>query len=308
MKLSHRLSTILGAAIVAGALFTAPSKAHARVFVSVGYAPPAIPVYAQPIAPDDGYIWTPGYWAWTDDGYQWVDGAWVLPPYVGALWTPGYWGYGSSGYLWNAGYWGPTVGYYGGINYGFGYFGTGFYGGYWNGGHYWYNRPYNNVAWGHGFHNVYNTPVHGFDGRPGGSSWTNHGYDNNRGSFMAANANRGGSNFAGQRGSGFNQSANSRMAYSGGNNTPRSFASSGQNNYNGAQHRFASQGNAYSQPHSNYNPGNSFHGNTMNTGNSRPSMPAGNYHASMPSSGSSYHGGGGGGSYHGGGGGGHGHR
>ncbi len=134
MNLSRRLSTILGAAILAGALFMAPA-AHARVFVSVGIAPPAIPVYTQPIAPGDGYIWTPGYWAWTDDGYQWVDGAWVLPPYTGALWTPGYWGYGPGGYLWNAGYWGPTVGYYGGINYGFGYFGTGFYGGYWGGGH-----------------------------------------------------------------------------------------------------------------------------------------------------------------------------
>ena len=50
------------------------------------------------------------------------------PPTTGALWTPGDWGYGYGGYFWNAGYWGPYVGYYGGINYGFGYFGIGFYG------------------------------------------------------------------------------------------------------------------------------------------------------------------------------------
>ncbi len=103
-------------------------------------APPAIPDYQQPDAPGDGYIWTPGYWAWTGDGYEWVQGAWVAAPYTGALWTPGYWGYGYNGYFWNAGYWGPYVGYYGGINYGFGYFGIGFYGGYWGGGHFWYNR------------------------------------------------------------------------------------------------------------------------------------------------------------------------
>ena len=62
-------------------------------------APPAIPDYDQPQAPGDGYIWTPGYWAWTGDGYEWVQGAWVLAPYTGALWTPGYWGYGYGGYF-----------------------------------------------------------------------------------------------------------------------------------------------------------------------------------------------------------------
>jgi WXXGXW repeat (2 copies) len=303
MKLSHRLTTILSAAILASALFMTPSKAHARVFVSVGIAPPAIPVYAQPIAPGEGYIWTPGYWAWTDEGYQWVDGAWVLPPYEGALWTPGYWGYDPAGYSWNAGYWGPTVGYYGGINYGFGYFGTGFYGGYWGGGRFWYNRPYNNIGWGHGFHNVYNTPVHGFDGHPGGSSWTNHAYNGDRGSFMAGNANHGSANFA-QHGSGFTQSPNNRPAYNGGSNMQRDFAG-------------PSQGHNYAQPHGGYNgyTGNSFHGNTMNAGNYHPSMPSGSSFHGNAGGGSfhgggdgGFHGGGGGGGFHGGGGGGHGHR
>src|SRR5690242_7673777 len=147
MNLSRNLRNTLGAAVLSAAVFTgasflAPDQAQARVFVSVAIAPPAIPVYAQPVIPGPGHIWTPGYWAWTGEGYEWVDGAWVLPPYTGALWTPGYWGYGPGGYFWNAGYWGPTVGYYGGINYGFGYFGIGFYGGYWGGGHYYYNSCY----------------------------------------------------------------------------------------------------------------------------------------------------------------------
>jgi hypothetical protein len=55
------------------------------------------------------------------------------------LWTPGYWGFADGAYLWHAGYWGPHVGFYGGINYGFGYTGVGFVGGHWMGGHFAYN-------------------------------------------------------------------------------------------------------------------------------------------------------------------------
>jgi hypothetical protein len=62
------------------------------------------------------------------------------------LWTPGYWGWRDRVYVWNAGYWGPHVGYYGGINYGFGYVGVGYAGGYWNGGVLTYNRTVNNFG------------------------------------------------------------------------------------------------------------------------------------------------------------------
>ena len=105
----------------------------AGVFVSVAVGPPALPVYVQPVAPGPGYIWKPGYWAWGPDGYYWVPGTWVLPPEVGFLWTPGYWGFSAGLYNWHPGFWGPTVGFYGGINYGFGYPGHGYYGGYWRG-------------------------------------------------------------------------------------------------------------------------------------------------------------------------------
>ena len=57
----------------------------------------------------------------------------MLAPTPGYLWTPGYWAFGNSGYLWNQGYWGPSVGFYGGINYGYGYGGRGYDGGRWNG-------------------------------------------------------------------------------------------------------------------------------------------------------------------------------
>ncbi|MGA7632152.1 MAG: YXWGXW repeat-containing protein [Terriglobales bacterium] len=113
--------------------------------ISVHIGPPALPVYAQPVCPGPGYLWTPGYWAWNDDGgYYWVPGTWVVAP-VGMLWTPGYWGFAGGVYGWHAGYWGPHVGFYGGINYGFGYGGVGFAGGEWRGGGFFYNRAVMNV-------------------------------------------------------------------------------------------------------------------------------------------------------------------
>jgi hypothetical protein len=175
MQIKRTARNLFTAAALAGAalILTPALQAHAQVYLSAGYAPPAIPMYDQPPCPGDGYIWTPGYWAWGPDGYYWVEGAWVLPPYEDALWTPGWWGMDAGLYDWHPGYWGQTVGYYGGINYGFGYFGTGFYGGYWNGGHFWYNRAYNRFD-DHFRGNFYNRSYAGFDGRPGGNSFNAH--------------------------------------------------------------------------------------------------------------------------------------
>jgi hypothetical protein len=111
----------------------------ASVFISVGFAPPVLPVYEQPPCPEPGLMWTPGYWAYGPDGYYWVPGAWVPAPYEGALWTPGYWGWNNGLYVFHDGYWGPHVGYYGGVNYGFGYMGIGFAGGEWRGHEFAYN-------------------------------------------------------------------------------------------------------------------------------------------------------------------------
>lgn len=129
------------------------TNAQVAVGVQIGIAPPEIPVYTQPPCPVEGYLWTPGYWGYGGAGYYWVPGVWISPPQVGFLWTPGYWGFVGGFYRWNAGYWGPHVGYYGGINYGFGYGGTGFYGGRWDGGAF----RYNTAIWrvGSGFHNTY---------------------------------------------------------------------------------------------------------------------------------------------------------
>src|SRR5215471_97929 len=84
--------------------------------LSITIGPPALPVYVQPPCPTPGYIWTPGYWAWS-----------------------------GASFIFHEGYWGPVVGFYGGINYGFGYFGEGYQGGRWNNGQFYYNRTVNNI-------------------------------------------------------------------------------------------------------------------------------------------------------------------
>jgi hypothetical protein len=125
---------------------TAVSNAQVNVGVSVRIGPPPLPVYVQPPCPVDGYLWTPGYWAYDDaDGYYWVPGAWIAPPRPNYLWTPGYWAYNNGFYGFHRGYWGPHIGYYGGINYGFGYVGVGFVGGGWYGGRFRYNTAVTNV-------------------------------------------------------------------------------------------------------------------------------------------------------------------
>ena len=128
-----------------GAMACGPAASIAQVVITAQVAPPPLPVYVQPVVPGDGYLWTPGYWAYGPDGYEWVPGAWVRPPRVGYYWTPPYWGFAEGFYRFHRGYWGPRVGYYGGIDYGYGYGGSGFVGGRWQGGRFAYNRAVSNV-------------------------------------------------------------------------------------------------------------------------------------------------------------------
>jgi WXXGXW repeat (2 copies) len=147
----YRMPQLLAA--MAGLAFAA--QASASVFISVGIAPPPLPVYEQPVVPGPGYIWVPGYWAWSGTDYYWVPGSWELPPAEALLWTPGYWGWYEGSYRWYPGYWGPHVGFYGGVAYGYGYTGFGYQGGYWHEHTFFYNTAVNNVN----VVNVHNTYV-----------------------------------------------------------------------------------------------------------------------------------------------------
>jgi hypothetical protein len=154
---------------------SAASSAQIGVAISIRIAPPELPVYEQPVCPEDGYIWTPGYWAYGDEDYYWVPGTWVVAPEVGYLWTPGYWGGDGDDYVFHEGYWGTEVGFYGGISYGYGYFGHGYEGGRWDKGHFDYNQSVSHVDVSIN-HNVYNTRVE----------------DNTRGNRVSFNGGNGG--------------------------------------------------------------------------------------------------------------------
>lgn len=154
MRISRLLPALLAAVFIITLPVPAPAQFSVGVGVNIGVAPPPIPVYTIPVDQDPNDMYTPGYWAWGGGGYYWVPGVWVAAPAVGVYWTPGYWGNYGGAYRWNGGYWGPRVGFYGGINYGFGYFGAGFSGGVWAGGGF----RYNTAVWpvnGRYIHNTY---------------------------------------------------------------------------------------------------------------------------------------------------------
>lgn len=179
MTISKRLplkSFLLATTIFASPLTVlAPIPALAQIAISVALEPPELPVYEQPPIPESGYIWTPGYWAYGNDvGYYWVPGTWVMPPEPEMLWTPPYWGWANGAYSFHEGYWGSHVGYYGGVNYGYGYDGNGYEGGQWAAGHFTYNRRANNFGEARITHvyesnlNVVNKSRVSFVGGPGG--------------------------------------------------------------------------------------------------------------------------------------------
>jgi hypothetical protein len=150
------LSCLLMFAAAAGA----PYASAQVMIVAIRMAPPALPLYDQPPLPEVGYVWVPGYWAWDERAadYYWVPGTWVAPPTGGLLWTPGYWSCRNDVYSWVPGYWGRRVGFYGGINYGYGYSGVGYQGGQWSGGNFSYNSAVNNFG-SVNVANIYEQPV-----------------------------------------------------------------------------------------------------------------------------------------------------
>jgi len=113
--------------------------------VSTAATPPPLPAEQQPTLSEDGELWTPGYWYWRNPGYIWIPGAWVRPPQAGVLWTPPYWSSAGTVFVFHPGHWGSTVGYYGGVNYGYGYSGNGYNGGHWIGNAFAYNSAINHV-------------------------------------------------------------------------------------------------------------------------------------------------------------------
>jgi hypothetical protein len=139
------LNTLPGSNAERDGKTTANVSPAAIASVSSLAAPPPLPEEDQPALPEDGSLWTPGYWYWRDQAYVWIPGVWVRPPRLGVLWTPAYWGMAGAVFVFHPGHWGSTVGYYGGVNYGHGYFGDGYSGGHWIGNSFAYNSAVNRV-------------------------------------------------------------------------------------------------------------------------------------------------------------------
>src|SRR5579863_7762103 len=81
MRINFSIRSLLFALLI----LAVPVVSSAQLVLSIGIAPPPLPVYEQPLCPGDSYIWTPGYWAYAEDGYFWVPGTWVLAPEAGLL-------------------------------------------------------------------------------------------------------------------------------------------------------------------------------------------------------------------------------
>ncbi len=144
VSLGAVMALMIAAPLMGVTLGATAAHAQFNVDVRIGYAPPPLPDYEQPPLPGPDYIWVPGYWD--------------LPPEQGLMWTPAWWGWDYGAYRFHPGYWGYEVGWYGGIDYGYGYHGHGWDGGHWDHGHVAYNRAVinvNNVR----VNNIYYAPV-----------------------------------------------------------------------------------------------------------------------------------------------------
>jgi len=154
------LNTLPGSNAERDAKTTANPNSTSIASVSSGAAPPPMPAEDQPTLTEDGSLWTPGYWYWRDQAYVWIPGVWARPPRVGVLWTPAYWSSAGSVFVFHPGHWGSTVGFYGGVSYGYGYFGNGYTGGHWIGNSFAYNSALNHVDAAVA-HHIYTQPVPG---------------------------------------------------------------------------------------------------------------------------------------------------
>ena len=71
-----RIFSSIRSSLFAFVVLAMSASAFAQIGISISVAPPELLTYEQPVCPGDGYLWTPGYWAYADadTGYYWVPG------------------------------------------------------------------------------------------------------------------------------------------------------------------------------------------------------------------------------------------
>ena len=101
MKSNTVVRTLLLSAFLAAGAAAGP--AFAQINVTISFAPPA-PQYEVMPAMSPGYVWAPGYWAWTGDRHVWIRGRPIVQR-EGYRWAPDRWEQGNNGYYRHEGRW-----------------------------------------------------------------------------------------------------------------------------------------------------------------------------------------------------------
>lgn len=98
MKHTNMLrSLVLSLALAAG------TSAFAQISFQIVVAPPA-PMYEVAPMIQPGYVWAPGYWAWSNDRHIWVRGRTIVQR-EGYLWAPDRWVQQGGAYVRQPGRW-----------------------------------------------------------------------------------------------------------------------------------------------------------------------------------------------------------
>ena len=107
MRTPGTLRRLMLAPLIAAA-FTA-GTAFAQINVSISLAPPAPQYELVPTIPM-GYVWAPGYWAWTGDRHIWIRGRQIVER-PGYRWDPDRWDQRDGHYIRSVGHWAQDPGY-----------------------------------------------------------------------------------------------------------------------------------------------------------------------------------------------------
>ncbi len=100
MKPYFAIRPLLLSLVVAAA---ASAPVYAQINVNIVIAPPA-PLYEAPPQMAPGYVWTPGYWAFTGDRHVWVHGRTIVQR-EGYRWEPDRWEHRGNTYYRHVGRW-----------------------------------------------------------------------------------------------------------------------------------------------------------------------------------------------------------
>jgi hypothetical protein len=107
MKRTYAVRSLLLSVLLAAS--TAAAPAFAQVSFNIVIAPPELRYEAVPvIAP--GYVWAPGYWAWSGDRHIWIRGRTIVQR-VGYRWEPDRWEQRDHTYYRQPGRWERDAGY-----------------------------------------------------------------------------------------------------------------------------------------------------------------------------------------------------